>query len=157
MLSRSAVFVAAASSALSTSCGDKASVSISMRIEAPTLAVERSSVGADATGGFSLVLALGSEAPDGTDVSLGAFSIRRNGADVLTPLSLSGSVSFPVRIGIGQSRTFPLTFMQSTDPSEAEVLCEDAPLFILGTVSDSASSDQPTSIQSAVFSADCAP
>lgn len=134
-------------------CGSKGSVGISMEITAPHLTVDSSAVGADATGGFTLRLALGEEAPEGTDVALGTFALQRGSTQLLPPLALAG-VTFPVRLGVGEEKTFALTFTASTEPSVADALC-DGPLALLGAVSDSASGDQPTSMQSAEFSAQC--
>jgi hypothetical protein len=135
-------------------CASKGSVAVSMEIREPRLQVESSAVGADAAGGFSLRLALGEEAPEATEVALGTFSLQRVSTQLLGPLSLSGA-TFPVRLGIGEEKTFALTFAESAELSVADALC-DGRLSLLGAISDSASGDQPTSIQSAEFSADCA-
>lgn len=155
MLARSLVVPVALAGLSLMGCGSKGSVSVSMEISAPRLAVESSAVGADASGGFTLRLALGEEAPESTEVSLGTFSIQRGTTELLSPLPLSGA-SFPVRLGVGEEKTFALTFVASTEPSVADALC-DGELSLLGVVADSASGEQPTSIRSSAFTADCTP
>jgi hypothetical protein len=153
MIKRVLLVLAGVSGLSLGACGSKGSVAVSMEIREPRLEIERSAVGADAAGGLTLKLALGEEAPEATEVALGTFSLQRGSMQLLGPLSLSGA-AFPVRLGIGEEKTFALTFAESTDLSVADALC-DGRLSLLGAVSDSESGDQPTSIQSAEFSADC--
>lgn len=149
---RSLVLVALSGLSLA-GCGSKGSVAVSMEISAPRLAVESSAVGADVSGGFTLRLALGEEAPEATEVSLGTFSVQRGVTELLAPLPLSGA-TFPLRLGVGGEKTLALTFLDSTELDVAETLC-DGELSLLGAVVDSASGEQPTSIRSSAFGADC--
>lgn len=153
MFTRALMVLTGLSGLLLCGCGSKGSVGISMEIAAPRLTVESSALASDAAGRFTLRLALGEEAPGGTDVALGTFALQRGSTQLLGPLSLSGA-SFPVYLDVGEEKTFTLTFLASAEPSVADALC-DGPLSVLGAVSDSASGDQPTSIQSALFSAEC--
>jgi hypothetical protein len=153
MITRVLLVLAGLSALSLAGCGSKGSVAVSMEITAPRLEVESSAVGADASGGFTLRLALGEEAPEATEITLGTFALQRGSTQLLTPLPLSGA-TFPVRLAVGEQKTFALNFAESTELSVADTLC-DASLSVLGAVSDSASGDQPTSIQSAEFSADC--
>ena len=132
---------------------DKSSVALTARVDAPSMAVHGSSVGADVTGGFNLAMELGEYASEDTSVSLGTFSIQRDGVDLLTPLSLSGA-TFPVSLGVGKKIMLPLTFDASTDPSNAAALCQ-APVTIQGTLTDTLSNNHPTAVTSSAFSADC--
>jgi hypothetical protein len=133
--------------------GDKSLVAMSARVESPTLTVESSAIGADATGGFVLVMALGEYATEDTQVSLGSFSIQRGGVELLSPLSLSGA-NFPVALGVGKKITLPLTFDASTEPAVADALCQGT-VEVVGTLMDTLSNDHPTPVKSAAFAAKC--
>ncbi len=132
---------------------DKSMVALSAKVENPSLTVQSSAVGADANGGFELVMALGEYASEGTQVSLGSFSLHKSGVEVLSPLSLSGA-KFPVSLGIGKEVTLPLTFDASTEPAVADELCQGE-LEVKGTLMDSLSNDHPTRVGSQPFSASC--
>lgn len=132
---------------------DKSLVALSASVDDPMLAVQSSSVGADATGGFSLAIALGGYASGDTQVSLGTFSIQQGGMDLVTPLSLSGA-SFPVSLGVGKKVMLPLTFDASTDPSVAATVCA-GPVVVRGTLTDTLSSNHPMVVTSAPFAAQC--
>jgi hypothetical protein len=133
--------------------GDKSLVALSAKVESPSLTVESSAVGADAMGGFDLVMALGEYASEATEVSLGSFSIVRDDAELLSPLSLAGA-NFPVSLGIGKKVTLPLTFEASPDPAIADELCQGG-LVLEGTLMDSLSNNHPTPVKSPPFSASC--
>jgi hypothetical protein len=133
--------------------GSKSDVALSASIDEPMLAVQSSSVGADAMGGFSLAMELGQYASEDTKVSLGTFSIQRDGVDLLTPLSLSGAM-FPVLLGVGKKVMLPLTFDASTQPDMAAAVCS-APVLIRGTLMDTLSNNHPTVITSGTFDAAC--
>jgi hypothetical protein len=133
--------------------GDKSLVAMSATVESPTLTVESSALGADATGGFVLVLALGEYATEATEVSLGSFSLQRGGVELLSPLSLSGA-NFPVTLGVGKTITLPLTFDASTEPAVADALCQGT-VEIVGTLKDSLSNNHPTPVRSPAFAASC--
>jgi hypothetical protein len=133
--------------------GDKSLVALSASIDEPTLSAQSSSVGGDAMGGFSLAMALGEYADADTKVSLGTFSIQRDGVDLVTPLSLSGA-TFPVSLAVGKKVMLPLTFDASTDPAAATALCQ-APVVIRGTLTDSLSNNHPTVVTSGSFDAQC--
>lgn len=133
--------------------GDRSLVALSVKIESPTLSVQSSSVGSDATGGFDLVLALGEYAEDETKVSLGSFAIQQGDMELLSPLALSGA-KFPVSLGIGKKVELPLTFDASADPAVADELCQGS-LSLKGTLTDSLSNDHPTTATSEPFSASC--
>jgi hypothetical protein len=133
--------------------GDKSLVALSAKVESPSLTVERSAVGADAMGGFDLVMALGEYASEATEVSLGSFSILRNEVELLSPLSLAGA-NFPVSLGIGKKATLPLTFDASPEPAIADELCLGG-LVLQGTLMDTLSNNHPTPVKSPPFSASC--
>jgi hypothetical protein len=132
---------------------DKSEVALTAAVQAPELAVNTSSVGADATGKFSLVLELGDYASDATEVSLGSFSVQRNDQDLLTALSLNGA-RFPLSLGVGKRATLPLTFSESTEPTTGDDLCQ-APVQIRGTLTDTLSNEHPTIAVSETFMPIC--
>jgi len=132
---------------------DESTVALSASIDEPTLRVQTSSVGADATGGFSLAMELGEYASEDTKVSLGTFSIQGGGVDLITPLSLAGA-TFPVSLGVGKKVMLPLTFDASTDPSVAATVCA-GPVIVRGTLTDTLSNNHPTVVTSAPFAAQC--
>jgi len=142
-----------ASSGLLGCSADKSEVALSATVQGPALEVQSSSVGADANGQFSLVMALGEYASDPTEVKLGSFSVQRDEKDLLSPLSLSGA-TFPVNLGVGKRVTLPLTFTESTEPSTGDDLCT-APVQIRGTLMDSLSNDHPTVAVSGTFMPSC--
>jgi hypothetical protein len=129
------------------------SAALSGRVDGPSLQVKSSSVSADLMGAFSLQMQLGDYASEDTEVSLGAFSIQRDGTELVSPLSLAGA-TFPVSLGVGKKVMLPMTFKASIDPSVATEVCA-GPLQVLGTVTDSASDNHPTTITSGEFSPAC--
>jgi hypothetical protein len=133
--------------------GDKSLVAMTAKLESPALVVESSAIGADVTGGFELVMALGEYATENTEVSLGSFSVQRSRVELLSPLSLAGA-NFPVALGVGKKITLPLTFDMSTEPAVAEVLCQ-GPVELVGTLMDSLSNNHPTPVKSPPFTASC--
>jgi hypothetical protein len=139
--------------ALLACSGDKSLVALSARVEAPTLSVQSSTVGGDATGGFDLILALGEYASEETEVSLGTFSIQGGDMELLSPLPLAGA-KFPVSLGVGKKVTLPLTFDKPVEPEVATALCQGQ-VAIKGTLMDSLSHDHPTTVASPGFSAAC--
>jgi hypothetical protein len=136
-----------------TACGSRGSVALSALVEDPEVEVERSGVGSDVQGGFRLKLSLGDYAEDSTSVSIGTFSLQRDGADVLSPLSLGGQ-QFPVTIGVGESKSYELTFLQSPELEIADALCE-GDLELFGSFTDSLNDDRPTTVRSAAFEPTC--
>jgi hypothetical protein len=132
---------------------DKSQVALTATVQSPALEVQTSTVGADANGQFSLVMALGEYASDATDVSLGSFSVQRDEKDLLSALVLNGA-NFPVSLGVGKRVTLPLTFVESTEPSTGDDICQ-APVQIRGTLMDTLSNDHPTVAVSATFMPSC--
>jgi hypothetical protein len=134
-------------------CGSEGQASLIGRIERPALSVDRSLVGADASGGFDLVLELGEFASGPTSVDLGAFSIERDGTPLLSPLGLAGA-TFPVTVAAGAKRSIPLTFDATPSVDEAEALCAGGVAF-RGSVTDSLSGNRPITLTSAIFTPVC--
>jgi hypothetical protein len=139
--------------ALGACSADRSMVALSAKVENPSLEVQSSAVGADASGGFELVMALGEYASESTQVSLGSFSLMKDGVEVLSPLSLSGA-KFPVSLGIGKELSVSLSFEASAEPAVADELCQGE-LEIKGTLMDSLSNDHPTRVGSQPFAASC--
>jgi hypothetical protein len=133
--------------------GDRSLVALSAKVQDPALSVHSSSVGADATGSFDLVLALGEYADDETQVSLGSFAIQRGDMELLSPLALSGA-KFPVSLGIGKKVELAMTFDASPDPGMADELCQGS-VTLRGTLTDSLSNNHPTTATSEAFTATC--
>jgi hypothetical protein len=150
---RSFAWVLSALSLTLACSSDKSLVALSARVDEPMLDVQSSSVGADATGTFSLAIELGEYASEDTKVSLGTFSVHRDDVDLITPLSLSGA-TFPVALGVGKKVMLPLTFDASTDPDMASTICE-APVQVRGTLTDTLSNNRPTAVTSSTFTAHC--
>jgi hypothetical protein len=134
-------------------CGSKGSVALSAVISAPSAEVARSAVGADVTGGFEVELRLGEYAEESTTVELGTFSIQRDGADVLAPLTLGGQ-KFPVSLGPGEAKSFELTINQAADRDVGDSLCE-GDLELSGSFTDSLNDDRPTAVRSSAFEPSC--
>jgi hypothetical protein len=148
--------VASVLGVLSLTCAcsaSKSDIALTARIDAPSLTVQSSNVGADAMGGLSLALELGSYASGDTLVSLGTFSIQRDNVELLTPLSLAGA-TFPVSLGVGKKVMLPLTFEASTDSDTATAICQ-GPVVIAGSVRDTLSDNHPTQVTSGEFTAQC--
>lgn len=119
-------------------CGSKQSVSLDARIESASLSVTDVTLGTQLAGGFTLVLALGDYASEGTHVTVQSFSVV--GADsndtVLAPLQV-GPDPGTVDVGVGQTRNIAFTvdaskLLSSDDKAK---LCAGA-VIITGTVTD---------------------
>jgi hypothetical protein len=135
-------------------CGSEGVASLTGNLERPSLEVTRSAVGADAAGGFELVLFLGAYAEGPTQVSIGAFAIERDGTELYSPLSLDTATRFPVSVGVGETKRIPFTFEVSPDPAEAEALCA-GPLAFRGSVSDTLGKNRPTTLVSGEVTPTC--
>jgi hypothetical protein len=135
-------------------CGSEGVASLIGSLERPTLDVTRSVLGADATGGFDLVLFLGEYAASPTQVSLGAFAIQRDGTELYSPLALDSATTFPVTVGVGETKRVPFTFDVSADAVAAAALCE-GPLAFRGSVSDTLGKNRPTTLTSAEVTPTC--
>lgn len=132
---------------------DRSALALSARIDSPSLDVQASSVGADATGTFSLAIELGEYATEDTKVSLGTFAVQRGDMELITPLSLAGA-TFPVSLGVGKKVMLPLTFGASTEAAMATTICQ-APIEVRGTLTDTLSDNRPTVVMGSTFTAQC--
>jgi hypothetical protein len=135
-------------------CGSEGVASLTGSLERPALDLNRSALGADATGGFELVLFLGEYAAGPTQVSLGAFAIERDGAELYSPLALDSSATFPVNVGVGETKRVSFTFAVSPDAVAAEALC-DGSLAFRGSVSDTLGKNRPTTLTSPEVTPTC--
>lgn len=136
------------------SCGSKESVSLSATIEAVDLTVEQVALGTSLTGSFELVLELGSEASEPTDVQLEQFSLL-SGSDgrELMPLQVTApDVTFPVRVDKGQRRPIRLELADG-DPGDTDRATLCGALQIRGAVTDSLSNGALTTASSGRFTA----
>jgi hypothetical protein len=135
-------------------CGSEGVASLVGVIEKPSLEVTRSVVGADAAGGFELMLSLGEYAGGPTEVSLGAFAIERDGTELYSPLALDSGTPFPVTIGVGDAKRIALSFDVSPDLPTADALCA-GPLAFRGSVSDTLGKNRPTTLHSSELTPTC--
>jgi hypothetical protein len=127
-------------------CASDGVATLSGALDKPTVAVNRSALAGDVTGGFELFLELGEFAAGPTEVSLGAFVIERDGNELLPALSLSGA-TFPVRIAPKEKRRLPLTFDMTAELSVADGICL-GPVSFRGSVTDSLGKNRPTTLTS---------
>lgn len=139
-------------------CGSKENVSLSAQVVNPQIEVDSVALGAELSGGFDLRLELGAEAPEASDVSLGAFSLRREQAEIISPLplTLEPGISFPVRVEIGQVRTLRLSFDSSSllADTERDAICQ-GPLGVAGAVTDTLSAGKTTNATGPSVTPDC--
>lgn len=141
---------------VSAGCVEEDTASLGASVEDPSLALEASALVTDVSGGFTLMLELGSYASKATDVSLGAFSLSRAGDDVFGPVPLAASQEFPVTVGVGKSARVTLELEPGTSATteEAEAMCS-GPLSFVGSVSDTLGDNKPIRVESAAFEAQC--
>jgi len=142
--------------ALCSGCVEEDTASLGASVQEPELALEASALVTDASGGFTLLLELGSYASKATDVSLGAFSLSRSGDDLFGPVPLAASQDFPVTVGVGKSVRVRLELEPGTSATteEAEAMCS-GPLSFVGSVSDTLGENKPIRVESAAFEAAC--
>jgi len=150
---RSVVLFFAISAISLTACGSEGQATLIGRVDRPLLSVDRSAIGADATGGFDLVLELGEYASGPTQVTLGGFVLERDEVVLLSSLSLTGA-TFPVTVSPGVKKSLRLTFDQSPSLPEADALCADDVSY-RGSVTDSLSGNKPITLVSVAFGATC--
>lgn len=142
--------------ALCSGCVEEDTASLEASVEDPSLELEASALVTDASGGFTLLLELGSYAPDATEVSLGAFTLSRSGDDLFGPVPLSASREFPLSVGVGKSVRVTLELEPGTSATaqEADAMCS-GPLSFVGSVSDTLGQNKPIRVESAAFEATC--
>ena len=141
---------------LSSGCVEEDTASLGARVEDPSLVLEASALVTDVSGGFTLVLELGSYASKATDVSLGAFTLSRSGDDLFGPVPLAASQEFPVTVGVGKSARVTLELESGTSATaeEADAMCS-GPLLFVGSVNDTLGGNEPIRVESAAFEAEC--
>lgn len=141
---------------LAPGCVEEDTASLGASVEDPSLALEASALVTDASGGFTLLLELGSYASKATEVSLGAFTLSRSGDELFGPVPLSASQDFPVTVGVGKSVrvTLELEPGSSATSEEAEAMCA-GPLSFVGSVSDTLGENKPIRVESTAFEAAC--
>jgi hypothetical protein len=143
--------------ATANGCVEEDTASLSARVEAPRVSVEESTLVSELSGGFTLVLALGSYASEATEVSLGVFTLDRAGETVFGPIPLSSSThDFPVSVGVGKSVQveFEIEDGTSVAPEQSDALC-DGPLSFVGSLSDTLGANKPIRVESAALDAEC--
>jgi hypothetical protein len=142
--------------ALLAGCGSKGAVSLTARLDHPSLTAKASALVTGLSGGFDLVLDLGPEAPSATTVSLGKFMLRNAAGVLVDGLPVSPDQAFPLDVGVGKTETahFTLDPTASAPTDAASEIC-GGPLWFQGTVQDTLSSGRPTDVASEKISADC--
>lgn len=139
--------------AATAGCASDGVASLSGSVLDPSVSVTRSALAGDVSGGFDLVLELGDYASGPTQVSLGVFALERDGAELLSPLALSGA-TFPVTVAVGELKRIPLTFEATAELSDADALCA-GPVSLRGSVTDSLGKNRPTTLRSAEVTPSC--
>jgi hypothetical protein len=143
--------------AMSSGCIEEDTASLGARVEQPWVSVEESTLVSELSGGFTLVLELGSYASEATEVSLGVFTLEREGETLLSPIPLSSPThDFPVSVGVGKSVQVEFEIEEGTSvtPEQSESLC-DGPLSFVGSLSDSLGANKPIRAASAALDAEC--
>jgi len=139
-------------------CGGKENASLTLSIVDPRVEVTSLALGAELSGGFDLRLELGEYAPERTEVSLGAFALRRGQTEIVAPLPLSpgSGVTFPVAIGVGEVRLVHLDFDASSllGAGERDAVCE-GPLVVAGAITDTLSGGKTTSAAGPSVTPEC--
>lgn len=141
--------------ALTSSCGDKSAVSVTVTVTEPQLSVEEELLGFQVTGSFGINLQLGKLAESGTSVTLDdiALTPSDNPAQNIEPFDpVATSGSFPVSLSPGDSSTvgFTLEGGDLIDQAGKDTLCAGA-VKLRGSVRDSG---DPVQFESAPITVD---
>lgn len=141
---------------LLSGCPEEDSASLEASVQDPSLSLEAGALVTDVSGSVTLSLHLGSYAANGTDVSLGAFTLTRGGEDLFGPVPLAASEEFPIAVGVGKDVSVTLSVEPGTTVTteQAEALC-DGPITFVGSVSDTLGGNKPIRVESAAFEAAC--
>jgi hypothetical protein len=95
-------------------CGSKDNISVSATVSDVNLTVTEKTLGTQLSGSFSLQLEVGEQAERDATVELGSFSLVRDGATLVGALKVvPQGVTFPVKVGKGQSKAIPFTLDDS--------------------------------------------
>ena len=136
-------------------CVEQEGVLLEASLASPSLTVSASPLTTELTGSFDIELALGERASDPTTVKLGTFSLERDGEVLLNPLDFVTNPTFPLDVGVGESKHVDATLNDSEgEPELATTLCA-AELAIVGTLTDTLGDDHPLTLRSAPFRAIC--
>lgn len=138
-----------------SACGSKGAVSLSARIDNPTLSAHMAALGTELTGAFDLVLELGQAAPGATRVELGTFSLKNGDGALENALSLSSDQTFPIDVQPSQSVTVHMMLESGTlvATDVASAIC-GGEVWYAGNVTDAASSG-PVLTSSSRFEPTC--
>ncbi|MBI3202778.1 MAG: hypothetical protein HYZ29_14660 [Myxococcales bacterium] len=95
-------------------CGSKDNISVSATVSNVKLTVTEQTLGTQLGGSFALELEVGAQAEHAATVELGSFSLARDGATLVGGLKVvPQGVTFPVKVGTGDSKTIPFTLDDS--------------------------------------------
>jgi hypothetical protein len=137
-------------------CGSKDDVTLSAKLDNARVSVATVALGSQLSGEFDLVLALGDYAPEGTEVTLGAFALRNTGGVVVEGLPLMASQTFPIAVAVGKSVAVHMTLDTNglIDNTLVPDLC-DGQIWYSGTVNDTLSDGKSTVAESTLLTASC--
>ncbi len=137
-------------------CGGKERIAVSASVHDVQLSVEEGTLGTFLGGEFQLLVTLGGNASRSTTVTLESFSLVRasDQTELIATLPVVTSES-TFELAPGDEETLELT-LDTTDPIGQGVrdeLCAE-PVQIRGTVSDTASEERSTPVQSGAVTVD---
>jgi hypothetical protein len=142
-----------------SSCGSKASVTVSADVEQPMITVgQASALATGLSGTFVLRVELGSVSPSSTDVSVQALSFETQDKSLVLVLKTIANPAGPVHLEPGQQANVTFTLSEGSAGSTAQTIsaqqaaqiCGSGMALITGGVSDTASGGS-TPVASALF------
>lgn len=132
-------------------CGSKDNVALSGSISNVQIALEEVTLGTRLSGGFSVRLELGAQAPDRAELSLGSFSLLDADQSEIAALQvLDANQVFPLELKPGQSRSAELV-LDDANPVSADRTSLCRSLRVAGFVTDDAAAGELTSLTSPAF------
>jgi hypothetical protein len=131
-------------------------VTLSAKVDNAQVGVTTVALGSELSGAFDLVLTLGDYAPEGTEVTLGAFALKNSGGAVVEGLPLAADPSFPIAVAVGKSVTVHMTLdtNELVDSALVPALC-DGQVWYSGTVNDTLNDGKSTVAESTPLTASC--
>jgi hypothetical protein len=142
---------------LVSGCGSKGAVSLSAFIETLEVSATSGALGSTLGGSFTVKFEVGEEAPSGTQVSLGNFSLARDAAVIREPLAAEPvDATFPLSIAKGASRRvrFEIKETKVLTLAERDTLCQGQ-VSVRGAVTDTLSGGKTTPLTSAAVTPNC--
>lgn len=151
-----------------SSCSAEGAVSLTGSLGNVSLTVEDEMLVTKLSGGFDVYLELGERASGASNVGFSAFSLVRadTGAPVLaqerlsvvaskdTPLRIQPGGSTSIRFEIGDEDASGAVVPMEVDKEDYATVCGAGLLQIVGTMTDSAEGEKPTTLSSGAFTPD---